>query len=160
MLNFYSRCTLTYVPTGALVSGKGTRYVACHACRTTSILTFFSLVRFILANTEQLHNKINEMGDRIRDLEEALAKSHSPTDTHPLLQPTLLGVKSTVNLYRTSRASPNSSTDALTDPEHETVSATSPQSTKGGADIDATSSLSDTEMMIVCLGHSSLVIGD
>ncbi|PBK97603.1 hypothetical protein ARMGADRAFT_961148 [Armillaria gallica] len=115
-------------PNGALVSGKGTR--------------------FILANTEQLHNKINEMGDRIRDLEEALAKSHSPTDTHPLLQPTLLGVKSTVNLYRTSRASPNSSTDALTDPEHETVSAASPQSAKGGADIDATSSLSDTEMMI------------
>ncbi|KAF8895145.1 hypothetical protein BD779DRAFT_704109 [Infundibulicybe gibba] len=72
-------------PDGVLVSGKGTR--------------------FILANTEQLHSKIQEMSDRIRNLEEGLAALHSTstqdpaTDPHPLLHPDLLGIKSTMGLY-------------------------------------------------------------
>lgn len=90
-------------PEGVLVSGKGTR--------------------FILANTEQLHGKIHEMSERIRVLEDALGnvnrkyESHirrcsSHNDqlsmedeeddgipAHPLLQPELLNVKSTMGLY-------------------------------------------------------------
>jgi hypothetical protein len=66
---------------GVLVSGKGTR--------------------FILANTEQLHSKIHEMSERIRHLEEALEALHSQcsTESHPLLRPIYLGIKSTMGLY-------------------------------------------------------------
>ncbi|KAJ4481959.1 fungal-specific transcription factor domain-containing protein [Lentinula aciculospora] len=66
-------------PDGVLVSGKGTR--------------------FILANTEQLHAKIQEMSEHIRRLEEALEGSSSPSNPHPLLQPEMLNVKSTMQLY-------------------------------------------------------------
>lgn len=66
---------------GVLVSGKGTR--------------------FILANTEQLHTKIHEMSERIRRLEEALETLHSQcsTETHDLLRPEFLHIKSTMGLY-------------------------------------------------------------
>lgn len=67
-------------PEGVLVSGKGTR--------------------FILANTEQLHTKIHDMSERIRQLEEALEACRcSPEQPHPLLTPVLLSVKSTMGLY-------------------------------------------------------------
>jgi hypothetical protein len=48
-----------------------------------------------LADTEQLHRKISQMGQRIRQLEDALAifQSGVSTETHPLLQDHLLGVK-------------------------------------------------------------------
>ena len=74
---------------GVLVSGKGTR--------------------FILANTEQLHSKIQEMSDRIRNLEDALQAIHSehashPDQPHPLMQPALLRIKSTMNLYSAQAA--------------------------------------------------------
>ena len=47
--------------------------------------------RFILANTEQLHGKIQEMSDRIRSLEDALQSLHAehtinPDELHPLMQ--------------------------------------------------------------------------
>ena len=66
---------------GALVSGKGTR--------------------FILANTEQLHEKVHDMSDRIRQLEDALQilQSRASPEPHPLLSPDLLTVKSTMGLY-------------------------------------------------------------
>ncbi|KAJ3976866.1 fungal-specific transcription factor domain-containing protein [Lentinula raphanica] len=66
-------------PDGVLVSGKGTR--------------------FILANTEQLHAKIQEMSEHIRRLEEALEQTSTPSHSHPLLQPEMLNVKSTMQLY-------------------------------------------------------------
>ncbi|KAF5382310.1 hypothetical protein D9757_008470 [Collybiopsis confluens] len=66
-------------PDGVLVSGKGTR--------------------FILANTEQLHSKIQDMSEHIRRLEEALEHSSNPSNPHPLLQPEMLNVKSTMELY-------------------------------------------------------------
>jgi hypothetical protein len=56
---------------------------------------------FILANTEQLHTKIGEMGDRIKTLEDALREvqiSGSP-HPHPLLAPDLLAIKSALALY-------------------------------------------------------------
>ena len=76
--------TLLTAKKGVLVSGKGTR--------------------FILANTEQLHSKIQEMSDRIRSLEDGLQAIHSehashPDQPHPLMQPALLGIKSTMGLY-------------------------------------------------------------
>lgn len=57
-----------------------------------------SSCRFILANTEQLHSKIHDMSEHIRRLEEALEASGSG-DSHPLLQPDMLNVKSTMELY-------------------------------------------------------------
>ncbi|KAH9981574.1 hypothetical protein BJV74DRAFT_80411 [Russula compacta] len=57
-------------PNGSLVTGQGTR--------------------FVLADTDRLHNKITEMSARIRQLEDALAVLHSSvshdTHPHPLLQ--------------------------------------------------------------------------
>jgi hypothetical protein len=55
---------------------------------------------FVLADTDRLHNKIAEMSDRIRQLEDALAVSHSSVsrDPHPLLQRDLK-IKSMIDLH-------------------------------------------------------------
>jgi len=84
---------------GVLVSGKGTR--------------------FILANTQQLHSKIQDMSERIRHLEDALQGYHaeraaSGLEVHPLLQPEYLGIKNTMELYscgnsRSSEITPTTS---------------------------------------------------
>ncbi|KAF8495572.1 fungal-specific transcription factor domain-containing protein [Russula emetica] len=68
-------------PNGSLVTGQGTR--------------------FVLADTDRLHNKITGMSARIRQLEDALEVSHSMTssDTHPLLQRDFLQVKSIIDLH-------------------------------------------------------------
>jgi hypothetical protein len=52
-------------------------------------------IRFVLADTEHLHQKIAEMGQRIRQLEDALAifQSGVTSETHPLLRDELLTVK-------------------------------------------------------------------
>ncbi|KAF8897440.1 fungal-specific transcription factor domain-containing protein [Infundibulicybe gibba] len=62
-------------PNGSLASGQGTR--------------------FVLANTAQLHAKITEMGQRIRQLEDALAifQAGISTEPHPLLSAELLSIK-------------------------------------------------------------------
>ena len=93
---------------GVLVSGKGTR--------------------FILANTEQLHSKIQEMSDRIRNLEDALQAIHSehashPDQPHPLMQPALLGIKSTMGLY-SAQAAPSEDRTAVV-PNHSQQCSTS-----------------------------------
>ncbi|KAF7352874.1 Zn(2)-C6 fungal-type domain-containing protein [Mycena venus] len=52
--------------------------------------------RFVLASTDHLHTKIGEMGQRIRQLEDALAIFQASTgsnDTHPLLRDELLSIK-------------------------------------------------------------------
>ncbi|KAF9005439.1 hypothetical protein BDQ17DRAFT_1399143 [Cyathus striatus] len=68
-------------PEGALTSGRGSR--------------------FILANTEQLHEKIFELSDRVRQLEEALQtlQSSCSNQPHPLLAPELLRIKTSQELY-------------------------------------------------------------
>ncbi|KAG8221159.1 hypothetical protein J3R82DRAFT_2710 [Butyriboletus roseoflavus] len=50
--------------------------------------------RFVLAATEHLHRRIAKMGERIRQLEDALSElqSQHSTDPHPLLREDLLGV--------------------------------------------------------------------
>ncbi|KZS94500.1 hypothetical protein SISNIDRAFT_453426 [Sistotremastrum niveocremeum HHB9708] len=62
-------------PDGALTTGRGNR--------------------FILAGSEQLHNKISTLSERIHDLERALEESHSrhSSETHRLLHPDLLEIK-------------------------------------------------------------------
>jgi hypothetical protein len=57
--------------------------------------------RFILAGAEQLHEKIFELGDRVRQLEDALELLHSNTskEPHPLLAPELLRIKTSQELY-------------------------------------------------------------
>ena len=54
----------------------------------------------MLADTDRLHNKIAEMSDRIRQLEDALSVSHSSVsrDPHPLLQRDLK-IKSMIDLH-------------------------------------------------------------
>ncbi|KAL4076862.1 fungal-specific transcription factor domain-containing protein [Scleroderma yunnanense] len=69
-------------PNGDLATGQGTR--------------------FVLADTETLHQKISQMSDRIRQLEDALAILQSivsPGEQHPLLSRDLVAVKSIVDLH-------------------------------------------------------------
>ncbi|KAI0272646.1 fungal-specific transcription factor domain-containing protein [Gloeopeniophorella convolvens] len=62
-------------PKGSLTTGKGNR--------------------FILANTEVLHDKIGTLSNRVRQLEDALSESHRfhSSDRHPLLSDELLQIK-------------------------------------------------------------------
>ncbi|EKM81972.1 hypothetical protein AGABI1DRAFT_70548 [Agaricus bisporus var. burnettii JB137-S8] len=62
-------------PEGSLTTGKGNR--------------------FVLANTEVLHEKINQLANRVRHLEDALAESHSrySEQPHHLLSDELLQIK-------------------------------------------------------------------
>ncbi|KAF9463262.1 fungal-specific transcription factor domain-containing protein [Collybia nuda] len=68
-------------PNGSLITGQGTR--------------------FVLADTEKLHQKIAQMSDRIRQLEDALAilQSTQTRETHPLLHRDLLKIKSSIELH-------------------------------------------------------------
>ncbi|KAG6860918.1 hypothetical protein C0995_006042 [Termitomyces sp. Mi166 len=68
-------------PNGSLTTGQGTR--------------------FVLADTEKLHQKIAVMSDRIRQLEDALAilQSTQTRDPHPLLSRELLKIKSIIELH-------------------------------------------------------------
>ena len=57
--------------------------------------TVLTLCRFVLASTQELHEKITELCSRTRDLEDALRTSHShnASGPHPLLSDELLRVK-------------------------------------------------------------------
>ncbi|KAF8175186.1 hypothetical protein K438DRAFT_2045735, partial [Mycena galopus ATCC 62051] len=63
-------------PEGALRSGRGSR--------------------FILANTEQLHEKITQLSEPVRQLEDGL---ESVSGQHPLLAPDLRRIKTSQELY-------------------------------------------------------------
>ncbi|TEB21845.1 hypothetical protein FA13DRAFT_1819353 [Coprinellus micaceus] len=86
-------------PDGSLTTGKGNR--------------------FVLANTETLHEKINELANRVRSLEDALGQSHSlnSTDIHPLLSEDLLQIKRPLERERVdpnpSKEEPSSSGEAI-----------------------------------------------
>ncbi|KAK2460474.1 hypothetical protein APHAL10511_007521 [Amanita phalloides] len=68
-------------PEGALTSGRGSR--------------------FILANTEQLHEKIFQLSDRVRQLEDALEsmQASNSNQPHALLAPELRSIKTSQDLY-------------------------------------------------------------
>lgn len=78
-------------PQGSLTTGKGNR----------SVVVFLLLVllsthlSFVLANTEILHEKINDLSSRVRFLEDALADAHAcySDQPHPLLSDELLQIK-------------------------------------------------------------------
>ncbi|KAJ3507044.1 hypothetical protein NLJ89_g6525 [Agrocybe chaxingu] len=76
---------------------KNNRKLSCKECR-----------RFILANTEQLHEKIFELSERVRQLEDALEflQSRCSNQPHPLLAPELLKIKTSQELYGTMNMQP------------------------------------------------------
>ncbi|PIL22526.1 transcription factor [Ganoderma sinense ZZ0214-1] len=91
-------------PDGALTGGKGSR--------------------FILANTEQLHEKIKSMSQRIRALEDAL---HELQSGHPLLREELLDIKKSADLFGVDPSQAQSSGgDRRNDAQHGLVNSLSP----------------------------------
>ncbi|KAG7442877.1 uncharacterized protein BT62DRAFT_904567 [Guyanagaster necrorhizus] len=81
-------------PNGSLITGQGTR--------------------FVLADTEKLHQKIAHMSDRIRQLEDALTilQSTVTTEPHPLLDRDLLKIKSSIELHAAIQESEGSTAQA------------------------------------------------
>ncbi|KAL5512411.1 hypothetical protein ACEPAG_3403 [Sanghuangporus baumii] len=71
----------------------------CHSICPNGVLTTGQGSRFVLANTDKLHNKLIQMSQRIRQLEDALQISHSSVSgmPHPLLSEPLLAIKSGVD---------------------------------------------------------------
>ncbi|EAU85818.2 hypothetical protein CC1G_05035 [Coprinopsis cinerea okayama7 len=105
---------------------KNNRKLSCKECRSATV-TFLSCVkrgcgslcpegaltsgrgsRFILANTEQLHEKIGQLSDRVRQLEDALQSLQSQVSPHPhpLLTPELLKIKTSQELYGATASAP------------------------------------------------------
>ncbi|KAL1746787.1 fungal-specific transcription factor domain-containing protein [Schizophyllum fasciatum] len=80
----------------------------CGAICPNDSLTTGKGNRFVLANTEDLHEKIQQLAQRVRTLEDALAESHAhndPHNPHPLLANELLQIKRP--LERERKAEPN-----------------------------------------------------
>ncbi|KAK2465633.1 hypothetical protein APHAL10511_002177 [Amanita phalloides] len=67
----------------------------CSAICPDGSLTTGQGNRFVLASTQELHEKIAELAQRVRDLEDALRVSHSQMSSqqHPLLSDELLKIK-------------------------------------------------------------------
>ena len=109
---------LICIRVGALTSGRGSRYVVAFWFLKQFFLTA-KKKRFILAGAEQLHEKIFQLSDRVRQLEDALEclQSRCSNQPHPLLSPELLRIKTSQELYGTivnpssnSNATPSSGT--------------------------------------------------
>jgi hypothetical protein len=82
------------ISSGSLTTGQGNRYVP--KSLNSSVSVPHSIIhRFVLASTQELHEKITELCSRVRDLEDALRTSHSKnsTEPHPLLTDELLRIK-------------------------------------------------------------------
>ncbi|KAG9017106.1 hypothetical protein FRB90_001710 [Tulasnella sp. 427] len=75
--------------------------------------------RFILANTEELHEKISELQNRITDLEDALTVSHAAHSSHPhpLLRPDLLALKTPLGAELVGRGGSTQSPKQKQSPE-------------------------------------------
>ncbi|TFK51695.1 hypothetical protein OE88DRAFT_1460474 [Heliocybe sulcata] len=86
-------------PDGSLTTGKGNR--------------------FVLANTEVLHEKIEQLSTRVRQLEDALAEVYGQQSSqpHPLLSEELLGIKRPLEREEpeqvTPRARPEESAEVI-----------------------------------------------
>lgn len=78
-------------------SYKRSRLKVCVPCSCQLFLRQGDLnqLRYVLTDTEELHRKISEMGERIRQLEDALAllQSSISPEKHILLQDELLSIK-------------------------------------------------------------------
>ncbi|KAJ3753187.1 hypothetical protein EV360DRAFT_53880 [Lentinula raphanica] len=81
------RGTAAICPDGSLTTGQGNRHLQTY--------TDLELCRFVLASTQELHEKIHELSNRVRELEDALRSDHSQLthDPHPLLSEELLKIK-------------------------------------------------------------------
>ena len=88
-------------PDGALTGGKGSR--SARIIRETHTHQLTPTRRFILANTEQLHEKIKSMSGRIRELEDALGELHPG---HALLRDELLTIKKSTELFGVDPSTP------------------------------------------------------
>ncbi|KAF5330267.1 hypothetical protein D9758_014459 [Tetrapyrgos nigripes] len=94
-------------PDGALTSGRGSR--------------------FILANTEQLHQRNDLLTERVRQLEEALRSLQATcsSDPHPLLSPELLQLKITQDYYSVPQSISSVLSQSTSDGLRESVNALS-----------------------------------
>ncbi|KAF8656067.1 hypothetical protein AX16_002767 [Volvariella volvacea WC 439] len=79
----------------------------CESICPCGILSAGQGTRFILADTEQLHQKISEMSHRIRSLEDGLAilQASVSNERHPLLRDDLLKVKFGAETLRSDKKS-------------------------------------------------------
>jgi hypothetical protein len=82
------------ISSGSLTTGQGNRYVPKSPGSSVSV-PYPIIHRFVLASTQELHEKITELCSRVRDLEDALRTSHgkNSTEPHPLLTDELLRIK-------------------------------------------------------------------
>ena len=71
---------------------------------------FTTTHRFVLASTQELHEKISELQTRVRELEDALRSSHShlTSEQHPLLTEELLKIKAPLQRDISHTKSPSS----------------------------------------------------
>ncbi|KAG5220977.1 zinc cluster transcription factor [Salix suchowensis] len=98
----YSVVVVVFAKTGSrlqmqsssLTTGKGNRY-ADFCSLYLEISWLRTLTRFVLANTEALHDKIGQLAQRVRELEDALQEAHSrySSERHQLLSDELLQIK-------------------------------------------------------------------
>ena len=109
--------------------------------------------RFILANTEQLHDKIKTMSERIHQLEDALRSTNSRLTSaeHPLLRQELLLIKKSPELFGIDQHLMVS--DASTEQQHrsEEPPRTSPASSS--KDGDEVSNRRRTPLLYYRFGH-------
>jgi hypothetical protein len=72
-------------------------------------------IRFILANTEQLHDKIFQLSDRVRQLEDALESLQASCSNQPhlLLAPELRSIKTSQDLYTSNSLQGGPATDKV-----------------------------------------------
>ncbi|KAF8153104.1 fungal-specific transcription factor domain-containing protein [Crassisporium funariophilum] len=123
---YITSCASAYLSLGALSCAECRRLklkcdktVPCSSCKRrgcSAICPNGSLItgqgtRFVLADTEKLHQKIANMSDRIRQLEDALAILQSsgsgPSgEPHPLLHRDLLKIKSSIELHSATLGGP------------------------------------------------------
>ncbi|KAF7317966.1 Fungal-trans domain-containing protein [Mycena kentingensis (nom. inval.)] len=73
--------------------------------------------RFVLANTEVLHEKITELSNRVRQLEDGLQASHAlhSAQAHPLLTPDLLAIKRPLERERPDAPAKQETNESPTD---------------------------------------------
>jgi hypothetical protein len=127
-------------PDGTLIGHKGNRYVVwCSQIHVQSTLRLLHLPRrpplanleiqngltprprsvhsLVLSNTTELHAKIEQLSNRIRELEDALAKLHTGTsdEPHPLLRQELLMLKLPPGVHTTSNLEPKRVDDIVAD---------------------------------------------
>lgn len=72
--------------------------------------------RFVLANTTELHEKIGQLSNRVRELELALRDSHilsHPSEQHPLLRDDLLQIKRPLEREPTLTTQPEEKTESV-----------------------------------------------